>query len=89
MASFHGYALTYAPSLNPAALFTGPYTRDSLLPVLRQRMRERHQFEIFDYGNFEPERSPGLDSAHHSWMTYDGRPRFGTTTSVSGIGSRS
>jgi hypothetical protein len=64
--------------LNPAALFTGPYTRDSLLPVLRQRMRERHQFEIFDYGNFEPERSPGLDSAHHSWMTYDGRPRFGT-----------
>jgi hypothetical protein len=76
--SFHGYALTYAPSLNPAALFTGPYTRDSLLPVLRQRMRERHQFEIFDYGNFEPERSPGLDSAHHSWMTYDGRPRFGT-----------
>jgi hypothetical protein len=76
--SFHGYALTYAPSLNPGALFTGPYTRDSLLPVLRQRMRERHHFEIFDYGNFEPARTPGPDTARHSWQTYDGRPRFGT-----------
>ena len=76
--SFHGYALTYAPPLDPAALFSGPYTRDSLLPVLRQRMRERHQFEVFDYGNFEPERTPGTDTASHSWQTYDPRPRFGT-----------
>ena len=62
--SFHGYALTYAPSLNPArAVFAGPYTRDSLLPVLRQRMHDRDHFEIFDYGNFEPERAPGIDTA--------------------------
>jgi hypothetical protein len=76
--SFHGYALTYAPSLNPAAVFAGPYTRDSLLPVLRQRMHDRDHFEIFDYGNFEPERAPGIDTARHTWRTYDARPRFGT-----------
>jgi hypothetical protein len=76
--SFHGYALTYAPSLNPAAEFTGPYTRDSLLPVLRQRMHDRHHIEVFDYGNFEPERAPGIDTARHTWRTYDARPRFGT-----------
>src|SRR5438093_2076181 len=69
--SYHGYALTYAPSLNPAAMFTGPYTRDTLLVTLRQRMRERHGFEVFDYGNFS------RDSATE-WRTYDSRPRFGT-----------
>ncbi len=76
--SFHGYALTYAPSLNPAAVFAGTYTRDSLLPVLRRRMHDRDHFEIFDYGNFEPERAPGIDTARHTWRTYDARPRFGT-----------
>jgi hypothetical protein len=76
--SFHGYALTYAPPLDPAAEFTGPYTRDSLLPVLRQRMHDRHHFDVFDYGNFEPERAPGIDTAPHTWRTYDARPRFGT-----------
>ncbi|PYO50670.1 MAG: hypothetical protein DMD72_01790, partial [Gemmatimonadetes bacterium] len=39
--SFHGYALTYSPSLSPAAVFGGVYARDSLLPILRQRMRIR------------------------------------------------
>jgi hypothetical protein len=53
----HGYALTYAPSLNPAgdlpyATFGASYTRDSLLPTIRRRMRTRHNFETFDYGNF-------------------------------------
>lgn len=76
--SFHGYALTYAPPLDPAAMFTGPYTRDSLLPMLRQRMHDRDHFEVFDYGNFEPERTPGIDTARHTWRTYDARPRFGT-----------
>lgn len=76
--SFHGYALTYAPSLSPAALIAGPYTRDSLLPELRRRMHTRHQIEVFDYGNFEPERGAGPDTASHRWQTYDNRPRFGT-----------
>ena len=78
--SYHGYALTYSPSLNPAAVFGGAYARDSLLPVLRQRMRDRHGFEIFDYGNFDDEfRGADLtDTVKKGWYTYDGRPRYGT-----------
>lgn len=71
--SYHGYALTYAPSLHPAALTVGPYTRDTLLPAVRARVRERHGFETFDYGNF-----PGQASPPRAWTTYDHRPRFGT-----------
>ena len=78
--SFHGYALTYSPSLNPAAVFGGIYARDSLLPVLRERMRTRHGFEVFDYGNFaSDERGLVADSSvREAWATYDSRPRFGT-----------
>lgn len=55
--SYHGYNLTYAPSLNPAAelrgiTFGGAWARDSFLPELRRRVRERHQVETFDYGDF-------------------------------------
>ena len=71
--SYHGYALTYAPSLNPAAFFSGPYTRDTVLVTLRARMRERHGFQVFDYGNF-----PREDGDPTEWRTYDSRPRFGT-----------
>ena len=76
--SYHGYALTYAPSLNPAAdigpaFMGGAYVRDSLLPELRNRVRSRRGYEIFDYGNFVSQ-----DSAARGWFTYDHRPRFGT-----------
>ena len=78
--SFHGYALTYSPSLSPAAVFGGVYARDSLLPVLRERMRTRDGFEVFDYGNFISDQA-GLvpdTSVREGWATYDARPRFGT-----------
>lgn len=70
--SYHGYSLTYAPSLNPAAPL-GFYTRDSLMPVLRARMQSRHGFATFDYGNFVSE-----DTLSRGWETFDSRPRFGT-----------
>ncbi|MBA3342773.1 MAG: M14 family metallopeptidase [Gemmatimonadaceae bacterium] len=70
--SYHGYALTFAPPLNPAARL-GAFTRDSLLPVLRERMRRRHNFETFDYGDFVSE-----DTLSLGWITFDSRPRFGT-----------
>jgi hypothetical protein len=78
--SFHGYALTYSPSLSPAAVFGGVYARDSLLPVLRERMRARDGFEVFDYGNFISDEpiSRADTSVHEGWATYDSRPRFGT-----------
>ena len=77
--SFHGYALTYAPSLNPAAAL-GAHTRDSVLPELRRRMRGRHQVETFDYGNFSLEYGADVDtdSVKRAWYTYDHRPRFGS-----------
>lgn len=70
--SYHGYALTYAPPLNPAARFTGPYTRDTLLVELRSRMRVRHGFEVFDYGDYP------RDTTNWRWETYDSKPRYGT-----------
>ena len=78
--SYHGYALTYSPSLNPAAVFGGVYARDSMLPVLRERMRTRDGFEVFDYGNFTSDEpiSRKDTSAREAWATYDSRPRFGT-----------
>jgi murein tripeptide amidase MpaA len=85
--SFHGYALTYAPPLAPVGI-ASPFVRDSLLPILRKRMRTRDGFETFDYGNFDVEdagyrggaagavRAPG-DTTVHAWETYDHRPRYG------------
>ncbi len=71
--SYHGYALTYAPPLNPASFFGASYARDSMLPLLRSRMRMRHALETFDYGNFISE-----DTLTKGWATFDPRPRFGT-----------
>lgn len=70
--SYHGYALTYAPALSPAASM-GAFTRDSLMPVLRQRMQLRHSFPTFDYGDFISD-----DTLSRGWVTFDARPRFGT-----------
>jgi hypothetical protein len=50
--------------LNPAAVHGGRYARDSLLPVLRSRMRARHAFETVDYGNFDSQ-----DSLENGWNT--------------------
>ncbi len=75
--SYHGYALTYAPSLAPGAPLGG-YTRE-LLAELRARMRTRTALETFDYGNFtDVGGEVGTDTTHAGWATYDARPRFGT-----------
>ena len=69
----HAYHITYAPPLNPAAIFAGPFTRDTVLPTLRNVVRARHLVETFPYGNFVSQ-----DSIERGWVTYDHRPRFGT-----------
>ena len=80
--SYHGYALTYAPSLHPAAgirtaTFGGVFVRDSMLPVIRKRMRAKHGYEIFDYGNFTGDEGPAAPGEAKAWSTYDHRARYG------------
>jgi hypothetical protein len=74
--SMHGYAITYSPPLNPAAVFTHPFTRDSLLPDIRRRMRDQQNFETFDYGNWSG--NCAAEGSTCSWGTYDHTPRYGT-----------
>ena len=71
--SYHGYALTWAPPLNPAALISAPFTRDTVLPDIRARLRSRLRIQTYPYGNFLSQ-----DSVERGWSTYDHRPRFGT-----------
>ena len=71
--SYHGYALTWAPPLNPAARFSGPFTRDTVLPAIRLSLESTQRIATFPYGNFISQ-----DSAFMGWYTYDHRPRFGT-----------
>lgn len=70
--SYHGYALTYAGPLNPAAPL-GAFTRDFVLPALRTRMQQRHGFATFDYGDFISD-----DTLSRGWATFGPQPRYGT-----------
>ncbi len=77
--SYHGYALTYSPSLHPAAPLA-PFTADTLLPEIRRRMKATHGFETFPYGNFTG--ANGRESltaeTKSGWVTYEHKPRYGT-----------
>lgn len=73
--SYHGYALTYSPGLNPNDTPANAFVREKFLPAIRQRMKSRHGLEVFPYGNF---RNQMADSLVLGWETYDARPRFGT-----------
>ncbi len=71
--SFHGYQLTYSPSLNPdAPAEIIDFERDTLLPHIRERMRSDHHKETYYYGNFINQLTP-----EKGWYTFDSRPRFG------------
>ena len=59
--SVHGYALTYSPTLTPAAVTVGPYVSHTMLPEIRRRMRDRQGFETNDYGDFSRVQPPGAD----------------------------
>jgi hypothetical protein len=73
--SYHGYALTWSPGLNPNPTSANDWVRDSLLPAVSDRMRERHGRATHSYGNFL---NQDPDSLALGWATYDARPRFGT-----------
>jgi hypothetical protein len=51
--SYHGYHLTYAPTLNPnadARLIA--FERNKMLPTITRAMLKSHKFRIYYYGNF-------------------------------------
>ena len=77
--SYHGYALTWSPSLHPGAAL-GAWTQDTLLPLLRERTRARHGVETCPYGNFALAYGADVstDTTRQGWFSYDHRPRFGT-----------
>ncbi len=76
--SYHGYALTYSQSLHPAAPLA-PYVIDTLLVEIRNRMKVRHGFEIYPYGNFVGEGRDSFTSTDKAgWWTYEHKQRFGT-----------
>ncbi len=51
--SYHGYHLTYAPTLNPnvdARLIA--FERNKMLPAIAKSMLKMHKFRVYYYGNF-------------------------------------
>ncbi len=51
--SYHGYHLTYAPTLNPnadARLIA--FERNKMLPAITRTLLKTHKFRIYYYGNF-------------------------------------
>jgi hypothetical protein len=82
--SYHGYHLTYSPSLNPNA---DPrmlaMARERILPAIADGVLKKHNFRTYYYGNFASESGkPGpsrVDPANPgdtTWRTFDHRPRF-------------
>jgi hypothetical protein len=83
--SYHGYHLTYSPSLNPNTdprLIT--LARERILPAVADAVRQKHDFRTYYYGNFasesgKPGQSSRVDPANPGdtvWRTFDHRPRF-------------
>lgn len=73
--SYHGYQLTYSPMLNPnadARLIA--FSREQLLPQIRERMKKRYGKETYYYGNFVDQLTP-----EKGWYSFDSRPRFGNS----------
>lgn len=76
--SYHGYNLTWSPSLHPGAPL-GTFTSDTLLAGVRRRLRAKGVL-TYPYGNFSTAyvREVSLDPVKEGWFTYDSRPRFGS-----------
>ncbi len=72
--SYHGYALTWSPGLNPNRTPANDWMQDTALPAIRARLRAR-DVETFPYGNFQNQHP---DSLTQGWWTYESGARFGT-----------
>lgn len=79
--SYHGYHLTYAPSLSPNVDPAIARLSRALLDDAQAAMRRDHGFDTFDYGNFETRDrdgsgAPSSDPKVRGWWTYDHRARY-------------
>jgi hypothetical protein len=83
--SYHGYHLTYSPTLNPnadARLIA--LARERVLPAVQQAVQKKHSFRTYYYGNFASESGMARENARVDpanpgdtiWRTFDHRPRF-------------
>ncbi len=72
--SYHGYALTWSPGLNPNHTPTNDWVQDTVLESVRRIVRARDNFETYPYGNF----AGGNDNRAGGWNTYESLPRYGT-----------
>lgn len=82
--SYHGYALTYSPSLNPntdSRIIS--FMREKLFPSVTKTLKEQNNYNIYYYGNFsqegrpQNEMNPDKATDPKAWATFDYRPRFG------------
>ncbi len=87
--SYHGYHLTYAPTLNPnadARLIA--FERNKMLPAITKALLKQHKFRAYYYGNFSTEETLGRELSSFGekfegkaqtkvWRTFDHRPMFG------------
>jgi hypothetical protein len=67
----HAYYVTYSPPLHPntpAAIDS--YLRDQWLPEVTRRIKEKHGWDYYYYGNAYPR------GGEPGWYTFDHRPRF-------------
>ena len=65
----HAYHLTYSPPLHPnTPTVIDRFLRDDWLPTITDRIKTKHGWDYYYYGNHNPRR-PG-------WYTFDHRPRF-------------
>ena len=84
--SYHGYHLTYAPSLTPNAdSRLVAFARETLLPGVRSALLDKHAYRTYYYGNFVSEEGGARETLRvdpespgdTGWRTFDHRPRFG------------
>ncbi|HEY4102082.1 MAG TPA: M14 family metallopeptidase [Gemmatimonadales bacterium] len=74
--SYHGYALTWSPGLNPNHTPTNDWVQDTLLEQVRQRLIIRDHLQTYPYGNFAG--GNGTTGDPTGWSTYESLPRYGT-----------
>ena len=68
----HAYYLTYSPPLHPnTPTSIDTLLRDRWLPELTSRIKEKHGWDYYYYGN-----TGGRSGGAAAWRTFDHRPRF-------------